>query len=634
MFFFALNRTKCALPPKDYASLEQILHPVSPPDQRYREAKPRFFLYESANGKLSESIQDQAPGLVPYHHKPTGIRVLSWARIDNRDELGQALDLRASEYHLLHENELFVLAFLKWGKRCGEHIVGEFSFILFDEQKNEVVCIRDPVGSRPLFYFCSNELFLCATSVSGILWWLGNAIEIKRDWIAKFSFRMASSFDETPFRKVFKLPPAHYLHLKGTTSATLDKYFDLQNLPCLRLPETRDFVDLYRETLEKAVQSRLVSDFPIGVESSGGIDSSTVLAFAAKTGEEINSRLHTFTTAFSELEPEFSMATSQAYRVPVNHVITGTQSRSIDVIKRGIQLQGFPVEMNIADMSDAYFRIAQQFNIKTMLSGFGGDEFATCTRSDIVLMELFLNRQYSKTFRILPGNLLFKLLRFLKLWIKQQQTADFRKFKFDKGMQGYFDLMWSNTCLKDDVLESYQLKQQLMAFIGRNAPVPNLRQYMVEKSWSPYIPTRLENCSLMASGYNIEYRWPLLDIRLIQLVLSIPSDENYFRGYNRYLHRRAIDGVVPEKITWKANKNMGPQVSGIGPFVQWDFQDHLQHLHPVLKDMIDHKKLVKSLDQIEALERSNDQNAAWNKFYIQRSLTPILYLNEWLLHTA
>jgi len=70
----------------------------------------------------------------------------------------------------------------------------------------------------------------------------------------------------------------------------------------------------------------------------------------------------------------------------------------------------------------------------------------------------------------------------------------------------------------------------------------------------------MENCFLMAAARKIEYRWPLLDVRLVRLFFQVPACEHFYRGMGRYLHRRAINGVVPDLVAWKKSKYMGDNI--------------------------------------------------------------------------
>ena len=119
----------------------------------------------------------------------------------------------------------------------------------------------------------------------------------------------------------------------------------------------------------------------------------------------------------------------------------------------------------------------------------------------------------------------------------------------------------------------------------------------------------------------------MLDVRLIKLWLSIPSKENYFRGMGRYLHRRAIDGVVPKMVTWKRSKDMGSITRHDFGGEQGIPTDFVTHLHPVLKKLVDIGKLSKlSASSVTAGNPVQDGQS----FQHRRSLLALNQVDQWL----
>ncbi len=151
----------------------------------------------------------------------------------------------------------------------------------------------------------------------------------------------------------------------------------------------------------------------------------------------------------------------------------------------------------------------------------------------------------------------------------------------------------------------------------------------------PYIATRLENCTLMAASYGIDYRWPLWDVRLVQQYLSTPSVEKVGpRGLGRYLHRRAIAGVVPQRVAWKPSKDMGygqlcERIQGEGLLRQAEQARSLEaELHPTLAGLIDRAKLRAQI------ARGHSQGAGQADegfaFSFRRSVGQLHWLDRWL----
>ncbi len=355
-------------------------------------------------------------------------------------------------------------------------------------------------------------------------------VKIREQWMVDYLTHLSMSFDQTPYEGIYKLPPAHTLTVTPEKHH-LRQYFTLSAEPELKLKDSREYVDAYREQLETAIKCRLNTTYPLGSELSGGIDSSTITAYGAKFFEQPLTNFHTFAFANSELEPQHILAVSQAYGLPYNHVFTGRRLNREGLVERSLKILGYPVEHGSATFHEPFYQLAEKYNLK---------------------------QRYFDTAR------------------------------FDAG---YTDL----------------------------------KRFTLEKRWMPFVPTRMENCILMAAARKIEYRWPLLDIRLVKLFLSIPSEENYYRGMGRYLHRRAIEGVVPKLVTWKKGKDMG-NIMGPDHSGRMDTVPNTD-LHPELTKLIDVKKFN---EQITAMAQSKTGKDDGLTFQFRRNGQTVKNLDIWL----
>ena len=286
---------------------------------------------------------------------------------------------------------------------------------------------------------------------------------------------MSKSDRDTGYREVHKLPPDHALTLSANGQTRLWRHHHWRDdAPDARRRDPQ-WVEAYREVLEEAIRCRMHSDFPLGSENSGGIDSATITAYLAHFLGTPGDRLHSFGFALCEQEPAYILETSQAKGITHNYLITarGAFDDRDARIDQALQVLGYPEEHGNGSGHIPFYRECQLRGIGTLFSGFGGDE-------------VDLHHTYMETARY---------------------DAPYRRI---------------NAFILDGLLQM------------------------------PYIATRLENCTLMAASHGIDYRWPLWDVRMVQQYLSTPSIENVGpKGIGRYLHRRAIDAVVPKRVAWK-----------------------------------------------------------------------------------
>ncbi|HNX96252.1 MAG TPA: asparagine synthase-related protein [Candidatus Aminicenantes bacterium] len=619
MFFFILNRDGVGtLPRIDPKAVLHRLMPFAPPDRSGVRALPAVsLLVHALHWNTTRSRLEETPLVDPSH----GLSIASWARLDNRAELGGKLGIPATELAGLSDTRLILASYRRWGEECASHLIGDFAFVVHDERRGDVLLARDPLGARPLYYWTAGPLLACSTTLAVFRGLDGLSLQVRSGWIAEYLQHLSMSFEQTPYEGVRKLPPGHILWVSGEETR-LKSYFRLAEVTPLVLRDSREYVEAYREVLEESIRCRLDSDYPLGCESSGGLDSSTVTAYAAKLLGPERERAHAFSFARQEQEPRHILAVSRAAGLPYTHVFTRNEPDTRERIDRSIAVLGYPVEHGNATAHEPFYRLAERLGVRTLLSGFGGDEFCTTIHGTLVPLELLQKGEYRKLWQILPGNPLTRMLRLLKrvwtLWRPASANPHFYKA---------FERRWPLSLVRDEWVEKYGLKERYFEQARFDTGYTELKRFTLEKRWQPFVPTRMENCSLMALSYGIEYRWPLLDVRLVRLFLAIPNGEQYFRGMGRYLHRRAVDGVVPKAIAWKQGKSMGPFDDG-GASGDAGISREVERLHPALERILDLGKLRAQIAFLPITGRVPEGDP--RGFACRRNLRAVALLNAWL----
>jgi len=623
MFFVSFQRDAEA--PRMSISTSDIidhLMPFSEPDKSGVYQDNRMTMVQCVTWNTAASRSEPAP----YIDEVTGIHGVSWARIDNREEVADKLKLSRSDIDGMCDTELICRSYCRWKRDCIDHLIGDFVFLIYDDRKKKVFCGRDHMGVRPFYYYLSDACFVCATSLSPLIHIDAIPIHIRKKWIVDYLTHLSMSFNETPYKEILKLPPAHTLAVSPETHE-LVRYFELSAQPELKLKDSREYVEAYREQLETATKCRMNTAYPMGSELSGGIDSSTITAYAARFLKGPLTDLHAFAFANSEMEPQYILSVSQAYGLPHTHVTAG---RYMDVEankKRALSLLGYPVEHGNATAHEPFYQMASGFGIRTLLSGFGGDEFGTTIHGYMIPMEMILANRYKELMNILPGTFLMRCLRLAKLQYRQLKTHHFTRPAYNPRFLNAWSQLWPHQIVAKDAVQAYDLKWRYFETARFDAGYTDLKRFTLEKRWMPFVPTRMENCTLMAAARKIEYRWPLLDVRLVKCWLSIPSKENYSRGMGRYLHRRAVAGVIPDLVNWKKSKNMGNVIRSDSSerMVQGAKIDDV--LHPVIKELVDLDKLNRQVEQAKHHTGEPGDNLT---FQFRRNLHAVNGLNFWL----
>ena len=254
-----------------------------------------------------------------------------------------------------------------------------------------------------------------------------------------------------------------------------------------------------------------------------------------------------------------------------------------------------------------------------MLSGFGGDEFVT-SAANVALVQWMAEKKYLQLYSNLGGNhfvRLKKLLRLLLTYVKKSQ--------YNLGYLKSINKRWLYQVVRQVFVEKYHLHDRFLGIAKFDAGYTRLNDFIIESRNEAFLHTRLECCSLLASSRKLEYRWPLLDVRLIEFFLSIPVEEKYAKGVGRFLHKRAVNDLLPEKIVWKSNKSMGAYISSRTAL---DIPDiNPLALNSEICKIIDCEKIV---DQIYGYKNQSVLALSEERIQLYRNAKNILWLNQWI----
>ena len=556
------------------------------------------------------------------------ITVTCQGRLDNLPTLRSALGAEAPAPGAPLADWLLA-GWRRWGAALPEHLLGDFAFALHDPVRRTTFLARDPLGVKPLYYTLQQGRLIHAFSVAELRRLPGLTLSPDPNWMARYLLRLSMSDTLTGYREVFKVPPGHSLTWDGQGEPVLRRYHHWRDDAPFASRRDPRWVEAYRDVLEEAIRCRMDDSAPMGAENSGGIDSATITAYLAHFLGEPGDRLHSFGFATCEQEPALILATSQARRIVHNYLITGWAGEANEDarVDRILGILGYPEEHGNGSGHTPFYRECQQRGIRTLHSGFGGDEVVT-NPGHHLRWELLDHHQYGALWDILPGNPVTRSLRLGKL-----ATLGRRKPAYNPRFLAAWNARWPHQWVRSDVVERLGLYDDFMETARYDAPYRRINDFILERLLPmPYIATRLENCTLMAAAHGVEYRWPLWDVRLVQQYLSTPSIEKVGpKGVGRYLHRRAIDGIVPGPVAWKPSKDMGYGAAMRNSREQ-DKRAMLDRaraveaeLHPDLAELIDRPKLRSQIERTGSDDIDQDF-----RFTFSRGIGALHQLDRWL----
>ncbi len=548
-------------------------------------------------------------------------------QLHNIPELLSKLNLESRQ-----EEDLIALlktGWQRWGTGLAEQLVGDYALALTDKSAGLTYLVRHPLGIKPLYYRVEQGELSYAFTIPELQRRCPKPLTKDMDWAASYMLHMSFSQTETAYKEIKKVPPGHWLTCDHAGNMVIQHYHQWQDDAPHAIKRDEKWVDAYREVLEESIRCRIDSDAPMGTENSGGIDSATISAYLAHFLGVPGDRLYSFGFALCEQEPAFILETSQARRIRHNYIISdryGLEDGN-DPVADGLALLGYPEEHGNAGAHTPFYRECQQRGIHTLFSGFGGDEVVT-NPGHHLRYELLDGRHYPALWDILPGDPLRRTLRLLKTSVVARKNPSHRPAFLQAWNQ-----RWPHQLLRLEVVQRLDLYERYMETAIYDAPYRRINDFILQHHLKKMqLTARLENCTVMAAAYGVDYRWPLWDVRLVQQYLSTPSIEKVGpKGMGRYLHRRAIDGVVPKRVAWKPSKDMGygqlhqkMQESGVIQIAK-DARELEANLEPALAELIDLEKLRTQIARAEQGHVSQEF-----AFFFRRGIRAMQWLDGWL----
>ena len=598
-------------------SKSDVITQYIPADKKGQWRDDKVALVQHTIWNTRESLSDQCPTVA---NDGSGLVMTTWARIDNREELGRKLGINPRDESI--SDSFFILeSYKKWGEDCVLHLIGDFVFVIYDQREQKVFCARDHMGVRPFYYHLSDQHFIFASGLNVFVQLPGFEPEKSQKWMAEYMVGLSMNFTDTAYTNIQKLAPAHCLTISKTRNH-LRQYFKFSPETSLKLKDSQEYVDCYREQLKESIRCRLRSDYNLGVELSGGLDSSSIAAFTTKMVPAHESKLHAFGFTAFEYEADYIEKVSQYCKLSDIHILeyaNYTSQQYNKMVLDTIDILGYPVEHQIAIGHMPVFDAAVKMNVRTLLSGFGGDEFVT-NPANIVLAELVSQWRVAALYKSLSGGSLKRVLRVLNYLIRQYVRSD----QFNSSFHSVFLDRWKYQVLDKKLVTKYHLYKRYMQSARYESGYKNLNQFILENRWLPFVTTRMENCSLMAAASKLEYAWPLLDVRLIKLYISIPSAEKYKNGIGRFLHRQACVSVLPDKLVWKNSKFMGKKIDPANNMNM--FLPDVELVPEKLRIMVNIQKLESQYERVNSDERLEMTE---HVIRTKKNLNSFFFLTKW-----
>jgi asparagine synthase (glutamine-hydrolysing) len=497
--------------------------------------------------------------------------------IYNHPQLRPALEARGHRYQNNSDTETIIHLYEERGPDVVEELSGMFAFAIWDEARQTLLLARDRLGIKPLYYFAADDgVLYFASEIKSLLASAAVKPEVNLRALPDYLANHATTGDETLFRGIKRLPPGHTLTWRDG-KIIVRKYWDLTfNAGAEGARRTDDdYVAEWRELFRGAVESHLMSDVPLGVFLSGGIDSS---AIAATMSELVDGRIKTFSVAFNEDEAnelEFARLVSRAYRTEHYEVIV-TPEEFFGMLPRMVWHEDEPLAY-LASVPLYFVSTLAARHVKVVLTGEGSDELlAGYARYRKTVANLAAAKAYHKfvppplrdavkeLIEGMPGaNVVRRKLSRTFLCLRPElDEIYFDNFAiFSRPMQAELLDFSSGKMFgaSPSELDPYAEVRRQIA----QTDADTLLNQLLYADTRTYLHELLMKQDQMSMAASLESRVPFLDLRLVEFTTRLP-ERLKLRGWTtKYVLRRAMRDVLPRKILTR------PKMGFPVPFGSW-----------------------------------------------------------------
>lgn len=518
-------------------------------------------LPEVALGMRRLAIVDLSGGQQPHYNEDRTIQVVTNGEIYNFEDVKRDLAARGHVFHTRSDIEVIAHAYEEWGEGFLPRLRGMFAIALWDGRSRTLLAARDRAGEKPLYYAQTPRGLVLASEIKALLTRPDVPRDLDPEALDQFLTYEYVISPRTILKGVHRLPAAHYLRYRDG-DVSVHGYWDAAAVP-VRPWRDEEAVEALRDALARAVDSQMMSDVPLGVFLSGGIDSTAVVAFMREAAARRGVTVNTFSMGFDDGSyNELPYAREVATAFGTNHregLVTPDVAGLFDELVVHMDEPFGDVSMFPTFMVS---RLARE-HVTVALAGDGGDElFGGYDAYEAQALAARLQR-------VVPGGALRVLDALASLLppAEQKKGAVNKVKRFAAGAArfpaaiGQYRWMTFADAYEKGRLYSAAFREQLRGsdvhravrevFAHADARAPggdwlnrqlyaDLRIYLADD-----ILVKVDRMSMATS---LETRAPFLDVDVMELAFSLPGRFKIRDGERKWVLKRALEGRVPPSI--------------------------------------------------------------------------------------
>ena len=456
-------------------------------------------------------------------------------------EIYNYLELKKSLKYNFKSNsdtEVILASFIEWGKDCLNKFNGMFSFVIYDNVKQEVFAARDRYGIKPFYYFLDNENFIFSSEIKSILAIKKNNFVNENLMYDYLAYNRVDHTGNTFFSSIKKLKKGHYFLIRNNKV----KFYNWYNLNDKILNKKIDLSSTeYNNLLTDSIKIRLRSDVKLGVSLSGGLDSSGITSIILNN-LGVND-LNTFSSVYNSNKNYDESNYINCYKGSVNkmHFVYPSKDTFLDDCEDFIYTQTEPVNDVGSYIQYKVMQIVSE-HVTVVLDGQGADE-------QLAGYHYFFGSYYKG---LLLNNNFYKLIKELIYYLIKHKSLDSIKYFIFYLLPLSFKKTY-NIQLKSinyDFLNTFKDESTV--------PEKLYNPIDLQDSLIQHFNYKLEHLlkwdDLNSMRFSVESRLPFLDYRLVEKSINLLSSLIIKNGMTKFILRKSVKDIVPKKIINRIDK--------------------------------------------------------------------------------
>lgn len=509
------------------------------------------------------SIIDLFKGHQPISNEDETIWVIFNGEIYNFKQLRKDLERLGHWFKTDSDTEVIVHSYEEYGEDCFKYFNGMFAISIWNKNNQRLILSRDRFGKKPLYYYFFDDIFIFSSELKAIVIYPGFRRTVDPVSLSKYLFYEFIPSPKTIFKNVKKLPSASYLVLENGRIEIKRYWSPFENKEIRNISE-QEVEERIVELLKKSVGRRLISDVPLGVFLSGGIDSSCVAAFAQK---EVTGKVKTFSIGFED--PTFD---ESKYAILTSKFIETEHHQQVMYPKDLMEIIPFIPHLLDEPMADASIiptfllsKFTREY-VTVALGGDGGDEL-------FAGYPTYLAHKMANYYESIFGFIhpVIKSLGNLLPVSDNNFSFDFKVKKFLSGIgypDGIRNSIWLGSFTFEEIKEI--ISKEIYSTFDSNEILEEIYSYEKDYPYQDEI-TKLQYLDLKlylqesvlvkvdraSMACSLEVRAPFLDYEIVEFVMSIPSRLKLKNFTTKYILKKALKNFLPKEIIHRPKKGFG-----------------------------------------------------------------------------